>query len=34
MSNTQVKHEQLRKKLSEIGYRNETIDKIIDFYIK
>jgi len=29
-----MKHKRLRKKLRDYGYKNETIDKIIDVYAK
>lgn len=29
-----MKHKRLRKKLKEHGYRNETIDKIMESYTK
>jgi SOS response regulatory protein OraA/RecX len=29
-----MRHKRLRQKLKEIGYKDEIIDKIIDFYTK
>jgi hypothetical protein len=29
-----MSHERIRKKLKEFGYKNETIDIIIDFYTR
>ena len=34
LGNFKMRHKRLRQKLKEIGYKDEIIDKIIDFYTK